>query len=76
MFFKINFFKTFFQKYHESVKSLVLDQAQRLVGPDLGPNALQMLSAEDTIKQIVKFAVPFPVTCTFNILMIHVWTGL
>ena len=72
MFFKINFFKTFFQKYHQRVKGLVVDQAQRFVGPDLGPNALQMLSAEDTIKQIVKFAVAVPVTCTYNILMINV----
>ena len=29
------------------------DQAQLFVWPDLGPNCLQRLSADDTIKQIV-----------------------
>ena len=29
------------------------DQAQHFVWPDLGPNCLQRLSADDTIKQIV-----------------------
>ena len=28
--------------------SLVADQARHSVGPDLGPNCLQMLSADDT----------------------------
>ena len=31
--------------------SLDPDQAPRFVGPDLGPNCLQRLSAEDTSKQ-------------------------
>ena len=30
------------------------DQARRFVGPDLGPNCLQMLSADDTSRQRVK----------------------
>ena len=34
-FFKINFFKKLFQKNYQNV------------GPDLGPNCLQMLSADD-----------------------------
>ena len=28
------------------------DQARRFVGPDLGPNCLQILSADDTRRQI------------------------
>ena len=31
--------------------SLDPDQARRFVGPDLGPNCLQRLSADDTIRQ-------------------------
>ena len=33
---------------------LVPDQARRFVGPDLGTNCLQRLSADDTSRQIVK----------------------
>ena len=40
IYFKINFFKKFFQEYHLSV------------GPDLGPNCLQMLSADNLRKEI------------------------
>ena len=46
-FFRITFFEKFFQEYHQCQNSLDLDQAQRFVGPDLGPNCLQKLSAED-----------------------------
>ena len=35
-------------------KSLDPDQAQHFVGPDLGPNCLQRLSADDTRKQKVR----------------------
>ena len=38
-FLKINFFKKIFQEYHQSIK--------HFVGPDLGPNCLQRLSADD-----------------------------
>ena len=45
------FFKTTFskniQEYNQSVKQLDPDQV-RSVGPDLGPNCLQKLSADDT----------------------------
>ena len=34
--------------------SLVPDQAGRFVGPDLGPNCLQRLSADDTSRQRVE----------------------
>ena len=34
--------------------SLDLDQARRIVGPDLGPNCLPSLSADDTGRQRVK----------------------
>ena len=36
--------------------SLDPDQARRFVGPDLGPNCLPMLSADDTARQRVKAA--------------------
>ena len=39
------------QEYHQSVSnSLDPDQARHFVGPDLGPNCLQMLSADDTFR--------------------------
>ena len=34
------------------------DQARRKVGPDLGPNCLQMISADDTRRQRVKAVYP------------------
>ena len=46
------FSKIFFQEYHQSVKHLQdPDQAWCRVGPDLGPNCLQRLSADDTSRQ-------------------------
>ena len=51
MFFKINFFKTFYQEYHQSVKQL---ESRHFVGPDLGPNYLQRLSADNTSRYRVK----------------------
>ena len=39
IFSKINFFEKFFHEYHLSVKQ---------IGPNLGPNCLQRLSADDT----------------------------
>ena len=35
------------------LNSLDTDQAQHFVGPDLGPNCLQKLSADDTSRQTV-----------------------
>ena len=46
-FFKINLFEKLFQEYHQC-HSLDLDQALCFVGPGLGPNCLQKLSAEGT----------------------------
>ena len=46
-FFKIIFFEKFFQEYHQSVK--------HFVGPDLGPNCLQRLSADHTSRQEFKY---------------------
>ena len=40
------FSKIFFQKHYQSGNSLDPDQDQRYVGPDLGPNCLQGLSAD------------------------------
>ena len=44
IFFKINFFQKFFQKHYQSAKQL---GSRQNVGPDLCPNCLQRLSAED-----------------------------
>ena len=52
-FFKINVFEIFIQEYHGRDNSLDPDQARQIVGPDLGPNSLQMLSADDTSRQRV-----------------------
>ena len=41
----MNFFKTIFQEYHQSVKQFGC--RSHFVGPDLGPNCLQRLSADD-----------------------------
>ena len=46
-FFKINSFQKFFQECHQKVNNLDPDQAWHLVRPDLGPNYLQRLSADD-----------------------------
>ena len=59
-FFKINSFKKLFQEYDQSQCHTVLDpdQARHNVRPDLGPNCLQRLSADDTSRQIVN-----PILC-------------
>ena len=43
IFFKV-FFEKLFQEYHQSVKKVWI----QFIGPELGPNCLQWLSAEDT----------------------------
>ena len=46
---------TFFSpKYSYSVPSECQDQARRVVGPDLGPNYSQMLSAEKVVLSRLK----------------------
>ena len=47
-FFKITFFRKSFRNTIRVSNSLNPDQAQHFVGPDLGPNCLQRLSADDT----------------------------
>ena len=47
-FFIFDFLEKFFQEYNMS------DQARHVVGPDLGSNCLQRLSAEDTSSLRVK----------------------
>ena len=55
-FFKTNFLEKFFKVNTIRVSnSLDPDQARQNVGPDLSPNSLQKLSAEDTSRQRVKF---------------------
>ena len=52
---KLKFIKKFFQEYPQSVSnSLEPDQAQHFVGPDLGPNCLQSLSALNASRRRVK----------------------
>ena len=54
IFFKIIFFEKFFQEYHLSVKQIGSRSGPTFfVGPDLGPNCLQRLSADDTRRQRV-----------------------
>ena len=48
IFFKINFFKKSFRNTIRVSNSLDPDHARRFVGPDLGPNCFQKLSADDT----------------------------
>ena len=45
---KINFLKNSLRNSIKVSNSLDPDQAQRFVGPDLGPNCLQRLSADNT----------------------------
>ena len=53
-FFKIIFFsKNSFRNTTRVSNSLDTDQARQFVGPDLDPNCLQMLSADDFSRQIV-----------------------
>ena len=51
--FKINFFAKSFKYTIRVFNSLDPDQARLFVGPDLGPNCLQRLSADDTSRQSV-----------------------
>ena len=46
-FFKINFFKKLLQEHYKSVKRLDPDQDRHFFSPDLGPNCLQRLSADE-----------------------------
>ena len=46
-FFKLNFSKNSFRNAIRVSNSLDPDQARQNVGPDLGPNCLQKLSADD-----------------------------
>ena len=59
LFFKINVFKIFFQEYNlpsHWVKQFGLkEQAQYFIRPDLDPNCLQRLSADDTSMQSLRY---------------------
>ena len=50
---KSTFLKYSFRNTRRESNSLDPDQARQIVGPDLGPNSLQMLSADDTSRQRV-----------------------
>ena len=57
IFFKINLLEKFFQDNIRVSNRFDLDQVRHLVGPDLGPNCLQKLSADDTRRQSSFFSV-------------------
>ena len=60
---KSSFSKNSFRNAIRVANSLDPDQARHLVGPDLGPNCLQKLSAEeDTSRQRVNMLLNFLVT--------------
>ena len=54
IFFKKIFSKNLFRNTFRVSNSLESDQAGHIVGPDLGPNCLQKLSADDTVRWRVK----------------------
>ena len=54
--FKINFFKDSFENTIRVSNGLDPGQARQNVGPDLGPNCLQKLSADDITRQRVKYS--------------------
>ena len=51
---KLTFWKYSFRNIFRMSNSLDPDQARRIVGPDLGPNCLPRISADDTGRQRVK----------------------
>ena len=54
-FFKITFFKKFFQEHYQSVKPFGARSGPkfcRFVGPDLSPNCLQRLSADNNKERV------------------------
>ena len=51
IFFKIDYFKRTFSNTFRVSNSLDPDQARHFVGPDLGPNCLPRLSANNTSRQ-------------------------
>ena len=52
---KSTFFKKSFKNTIRVSNSLDPDQARHIVGPDLGPNCLRSLSADDSSRQRGKF---------------------
>ena len=58
-FFDVIFFENSFRNTIKVSNRLDPDQAQHFVGPDLGRNYLQRLSADDTSKQSVKVGMAF-----------------
>ena len=49
---------TFIKNYFRTniSESMVSDQAQHLIGPDIDPNCLQRLSADNSFRQRVKYS--------------------
>ena len=62
--FKSIFFEIFFQEYYQSVKQL------HFVRPNLGPNCLEKLSSDDTIRQRAVKVQLIAKFCTWTIVLI------
>ena len=56
---KSSFSKNYFRNTIRVSNSLDPDQARHFVGPDLGPNCLQRLSADNTSKRRAKVGMVF-----------------
>ena len=68
IFFKINFLKNSFRFTIRVANSLNPDQTRHFFGPDLGPNCLQRLSADDTSrKELKRESVKAAYSVTMNI---------
>ena len=59
IFFKINFFEKFFKEYHQHVKQFETRSAGQFAEPDLGPNYVQKLSADNTYYFVLLFSSNF-----------------
>ena len=59
IFSKSDFSKSSFRNTNRVSDSLDQHQAQHFVGPDLGPNCLQRLSADDTSRHKLKIGMVF-----------------
>ena len=60
-FFKINYFKEFFRNTVRVLNGLDPDQDRHYVSPDLCPNCLQKLSADDKSSRTRKSNIRFPI---------------
>ena len=71
IFFKIYFFKIFFQKHYQNVKRFHPHQVRCYARPDLGPNlfALQRVSSNDTVAAYMGRVVKDSSSCGIEIVI-------